>query len=366
MKLAILGCRGIPARHGGFETFAEQLALYLVQRGWQVSVYCQDEYGVRKKIFEEVWNGVRLIHVPVKMRGAAGTIYFDAVSTLHASREDGIKLTLGYNTALFTLLYRARGKKSVINMDGIEWQRAKWSFPEKVWLYMNERLGCLFAHHLIADHPGIKDHLATRIQASKITTIPYGAESVTSADESLLKNYGIRPGGYALVIARPEPENSILEIVSAFSEKKRGVKLVVLGDFNVVSNAYHSRVKNASSDEVVYPGAVYDKHTVKALRFFACLYCHGHQVGGTNPSLVEALAAGTPVLAHDNPFNRWVCGPDGVYFKSRSECEQVLGSLLYDRREQERLSNMSRERHAKYFTCTEVLKAYEALLLKWC
>src|SRR5574337_523144 len=217
MKLSILGCRGIPARHGGFETFAEQLALYLAVRGWQVAVYCQDENRARKAVYEESWNGVRLIHVPARFGGAAGTIYFDWLSTLHASGEDGIKLTLGYNTALFTLLYRARGRQSVINMDGLEWRRAKWSFPEKAWLYLNERLGCLFAHHLVADNPAIKDHLATRTNASKITTIPYGAEAVTSADENLLKNYGLRPDGYALIIARPEPENSILEIVSAFS-----------------------------------------------------------------------------------------------------------------------------------------------------
>ena len=134
-SFAILGTRGIPASHGGFETFAEKLALYLVDKGWTVTVYCQ-ETGTGS-IYESIWQGVRLIHIPVKQNNALGSIIFDWRSTLHTCREKSLKLTLGYNTAVFTSLYRLKRLQSLINMDGIEWKRKKWCVSEKIWLYFN-------------------------------------------------------------------------------------------------------------------------------------------------------------------------------------------------------------------------------------
>ena len=327
-KLSILGCRGIPGNHGGFETFAERLSRYLVGQGWAVTVYCEDYKS--KEISEEYWNGIRLVNIPVPSATASATILFDWKSTLHAAKEGNLILTLGYNTAIFCSWYRLKGLTNVINMDGIEWRRQKWSAPEKAWLYLNERLGCLLGNHLVADHPEIADHLATRVSRQKITMIPYGAERVGAADVSLLSPYGLNPGGYSIVIARPEPENNILEIVSAFSSRKRNVKLVVLGNYYPDKNNYHLQVQEAASDEVIFPGGIYDADTVGALRYYATLYLHGHSVGGTNPSLVEAMGAGAAVLAHDNRFNRWVAGPDACYFKNESECAREFDRLLDD------------------------------------
>jgi glycosyltransferase involved in cell wall biosynthesis len=358
-----MGCRGIPAKHGGFETFAEQLSLYLINRGWEVTVYCQE--NDQKELREDAWKVVRLVRISPKFHGAFGTILFDWKSTRHTLQEQGLKLTLGYNTALFTLLYRFKGQNSLINMDGVEWRRAKWSAIEKSWLYLNERLGCLFASHLIADNPEIKSHLATRVNPSKITTIPYCSDVINDADASILQDYGLVRSGYALIIARPEPENSIWEIISAFSTKRRGYPLVVLGNYDADQSPYHRRVKDASSDEVRYLGAVYDKRVVNALRYFARLYCHGHRVGGTNPSLVESLGAGNPVLAHDNKFNRWVCGSEMPYFKDENDCLLQLDRLLDNDSELERLRAISRERHRMMFMCENVLRSYETLLALW-
>ena len=218
-SLLILGTRGIPAEHGGFETFAEHLALYLVANGWQVTVYCQVDDG--EGVSESVWNGVRLVHVPVRQQGAIGTIIFDFKSVWHAAKAKDLILTLGYNTAIFSLLHRLHGQANVMNMDGIEWRRDKWSFPEKAWLYLNEWFGARLANHLVADHPAIQSHLQRHTRNSKITMIPYGADKVTDADQSLLDQYGLAPGGYFIVVARPEPENSLYEIVASFSCKRR-------------------------------------------------------------------------------------------------------------------------------------------------
>ena len=168
--LCILGTRGIPAQHGGFETFAEFLALYLVKQEWDVTVYCQEDDG--DSVWEDEWRGVHLVHIPVKQGGALGTIVFDWKSTLHASRQKGLILTLGYNTAAFGLLYRLKGITNLFNMDGLEWQRDKWSSLERAWLYMNERMGCWLGNHLVADNPEIKNHLVTRVKPEKVTMIP--------------------------------------------------------------------------------------------------------------------------------------------------------------------------------------------------
>jgi len=233
---------------------------------------------------------------------------------------------------------------------------------ESAWLYLNERAGCWLGNHLIADDPEIKAHLATRVADSKITMIPYGADRIDNADSGVLAQYGLQPGGYAMVIARPEPENSILEIVAAFSRKPRGMKLVVLGRYDPEKMPYHKQVQDAASGEVMFPGAIYDKATVSALRFHSALYAHGHQVGGTNPSLVEAMGAGSAVLAHGNHFNRWVAGPGARYFEGEQQCADQLDAILSDPSEIERMRAASRERHAAMFTWERVLGEYEGLL----
>ncbi len=362
-KIKILGTRGIPAKHGGFETFAEHLALYLTSKGWEVTVYCQDDIG--KKVFEERWKGVRLINIQVNQKGAFGTIVFDLKSILHATKEGGLTLTLGYNTAIFSLLYRFKGLSNLINMDGIEWQRDKWSTLERGWLYLNERLGCWLANHLIADNPEIKAHLATRVTEKKITTIPYGANLVKEANATLLDSYGLEPRKYCLVIARFEPENSLQEIVAAFSQKNRGVKLVILGQYDASKNNYQKKVLDMASKEVLFLGAIYDKPIVEALRYYCRLYIHGHQVGGTNPSLVESLGAGSAVLAHDNRFNRWVAGESAHYFKDDYGCESKLDQILDNDEELEKMKKYSLKRHSEKFLWEEVLTKYETILTDW-
>jgi glycosyltransferase involved in cell wall biosynthesis len=357
----ILGTRGVPAAHGGFETFAEHLAPYLVEQGWQVTVYCQN--NGTGPLYEDNWCGVRRIHIPIATSCAAGTLIFDWQSTLHALREPGLVLTLGYNTALFCTLYRLKGFINIINMDGIEWRRQKWTGIVKLWLWVNDWAGCWLGNHLVADHPEIHNHLLTRGIPNKITMIPYGALRIDAADAELIAPFGLLPGRYAILIARAEPENSILQIVQAWSCKPRGYMLVVLGQY-AADHAFQHAVQTAASCEVIFPGAVYDKPVVQALRFYARFYVHGHQVGGTNPSLVEALGAGNAVLAHDNPYNRWVAGDAGIYFANGAECAQAIDHLLTDDH-LPRLQKAARHRHAEAFTWATVLSQYETLLESW-
>jgi glycosyltransferase involved in cell wall biosynthesis len=360
-KILVLGTRGIPGNHGGFETFAERLSLYLSRRGWEVTVYCQDS---GKDLLQQKWQGIDLIHIPVPDKGAFWSIVFDLKSTLHALGREGVILVFGYNTAIFSLLYRLKQRLVVTNMDGMEWWRQKWNGLQKAWLFLNERCGVWFSNIIIADHPRIADYFReSKVPNSKIATIPYGTEPVPVPNAKLLRKYNLTPQEYALVIARPEPENKILEIVAAFSSRKRGYKLVVLGRYLPDEVAYHAEVLAAASEEVEFIGGVYDKNVVNALRYYTRLYVHGHTVGGTNPSLVEALAAGSPILAQDNHFNRWVAGEKACYFEDTAECATQFDRLLNNPDKLAALKEASLVRYEEDFARERDLQMYEGLLI---
>lgn len=363
-KLTILGIRGVPATHGGFETFSEHLAKYLENKGWDVCVYCQEDGN--GPVYETKWERITRIHIPVKSSGPLGTIIFDLRSIWHSRNTKGLHLTLGYNTAIFNIIQRFYKIVNVINMDGIEWKRQKWNKVAKFWFWINERLGCLLGTHLIADHPCIADHLAARVSREKITMIPYGALNVSKSDVSVLSQFGLKKNEYCIVVARPEPENSILEIVKAFSKKKREQTLVVLGKFCPKDNFYHKLVLEAASSEVLFPGAIYEVEKLGALRFFSRFYIHGHQVGGTNPSLVEALGAGCAVIAHNNQFNRWVSADSAFYFDDIDSLACFFDDQYHDDNYVNEKKKQAKIEFLNRFQWNSILAEYESVLLKHC
>lgn len=358
--LNILGTRGIPAAHGGFETFVHHLAPYLVERGWQVSVYCQDECGARADGEIDEWHGVRRIHFGTKRQGAIGTMEFDLKCARHVCGQPGIDLVLGYNTAVFNILQRLRGRRLLINMDGIEWRREKWRFHEKIWLFINELIAANVAHIPIADHPEIARHVSQR-SVRRPVMIPYGSEPIHSADPARLETLGLSSDKYVISIARIEPENSILELVHATRALPYDMRAVFLGKLDP-ANAYHQAVQSAAHNACLFPGAIYDPEVVRALRFHARAYLHGHQVGGTNPSLVEALGAGNAVLAHDNRFNRWTAGEEQFFFSSVETAEVQLEEICANPQRVTCAQTAARNRHASAFTWDKILRDYEDLL----
>ncbi|WP_084673890.1 polysaccharide biosynthesis/export family protein [Methylobacterium sp. WSM2598] len=365
--LLILGTRGIPAAHGGFETFAERLALYMAARGWDVTVFCQQDVapssGLHGQIAHDIWRGVRRLIISVERTGPAGTIYFDWRSMIEARRLPGIPLVLGYNTACFLPMLRAQRRPVLVNMDGIEWKREKWSNLAKLWFIINERVACQLGSRLIADHPQIKDHLLARADANKITMIPYGADEIVNAPPELLSPYNLQPDKYLLLIARIEPENSILEIVRAFSRRPRRVPLVCIGNIDPSRSPYHQLICAEASPQVHFPGAVYDKPTVSALRRHALAYLHGHTVGGTNPSLVEALGAGSAIIAKRNIFNTWTAGPEQFYFSDEDQCDAQIERAFDDQTALKNARRAAKRRHRATFLWDDVLAKYEDLCL---
>jgi len=191
--------------------------------------------------------------------------------------------------------------------------------------------------------------------------ITYGADEVTEAPSAPVRELGLEPGGYLTLVCRPIPENSVLELVRGFSASPRHHKLVVVGPYDR-SDPYHAEVMEAASDQVMFPGAIYDQSLLRALRFHSAMYLHGHTVGGTNPSLVEAMAAGNAVLAHDNEYNRWVVGDGAVYFATAAEAGAALDAVLTDTARLARMRAASRARYHEEFTWEHVAGQYEDLL----
>jgi glycosyltransferase involved in cell wall biosynthesis len=359
----ILGTHGVPANYGGFETAAENIALFLKSWGWRVIVYCQAE-GTGP-VVEDVWNGIERVIVPVDLPGWRGTSKFDWLSIAHACQHRNVCLTFGYNTGIYNYRQRLLGIPNIINMDGIEWSRKRWGFMKQAILYLNERFATLYGNVLIADHPEIEKYLWTRAPKVKVKMIAYGADPVPDAPTSAITEQGLVPGGYMTLIARSIPENSILELVKGFSARRRTHKLLVLGSYDPEQDSYHREVMNSASDEVVFAGPIYEKTVVQALRFHGTAYLHGHTVGGTNPSLVEAMAAGNVAIAHNNAYNRWVVGDGALYFDDVNSIDRHVDTLISNTEQRLLMKQKVLNRFYASFTWEHIAKQYEDLLLKY-
>lgn len=360
-RIAITGIRGIPAAHGGFETYAQELSLYLVGRGWEVTVYNQTEGWSFPK--RRQWKGVNLVELscPPVIKGAFSTIVFDLLTVMHTLFGTRLILVLGYNTAIFNIVQWLCGKTIVFNMDGFEWKRAKWGRLARIWLRLNDWVATKIGSKLVADHPEVFNYYETKVTSDKLIMLPYGAHllSRTGLPQDLLA-LRLKLDNYFVVIARPEPENSILDIVSAFREVKTEFKLVILGSFDP-GNSYHRQVKEAADKRVLFLGAIYDKGKVAALRSNARAYVHGHTVGGTNPSLVEALGSGSAVIAHDNCFNRWVASDSAIYFSDREQCRLAFQQLADGRKSLDALRSAAKKQYYARFQWSVVLEQNEQL-----
>lgn len=366
LRIALLGARGIPASYGGFETFAEQLATRLASRGHQVTVYA--ECG-EQPVADTFYQGVRVRHRRRPKWGAASVLAYDCACLWDARREYDLVYMLGYGAAWACWWPRVFGVPVWINVDGLEWARSKWGWGARVYLRCMEWLTTKVATRLIADAEAIALRFRqTYPSGAPSSFIAYGAELVQAedVDPSVLSAWGLQPHRYMLVVARPEPENHILEIVQGYVQHGGGWPLVVVGD---VSGAtpYQRQLKALASDRVRFVGGIYDTELLKSLRVHAACYLHGHSVGGTNPSLLEALACGNWVIAHDNPFNREVARDAADYFSTPEQLASSLDSVVSQTVAlQSERSRRARAIVVEHYTWDSITDAYETLMRSEC
>lgn len=324
MKIAILGTRGVPNHYGGFEQFAEFFSVYLVQKGHEVYVYNSHNHPHQEKTF----RGVNIIHQndPEHKFGTFGQFIYDYNCIMDSRKRDfDIILQLGYtsNSVWFFLL----PKKPVIitNMDGLEWKRSKYSAPVRQFLKFAERLAAVSSDYLVADSLGIQEFLKQRYE-KKSTYIAYGAHPFENPDDKVIANYQVEKGNYNMIMARFEPENNldmVLEGVALADDKKT---ILVVGNHNTKYGAY-LKGKFKQRANIRFTGGIYNINDLDNLRYYSNVYFHGHSVGGTNPSLLEAMASKAFIAAHDNHFNKGILKGNAVFFSNPHEVKNILDTI---------------------------------------
>ena len=363
LRVAILGTRGIPASYGGFETFAEQLATRLVARGHQVTVYAESN-GVPSEA-DFVHQGVMVRYRRRPAWGAASVLAYDCACLWDARRGYDLVYMLGYGAAWACWWPRVFGVPVWINVDGLEWARSKWGHAARLYLRAMEWVSSKVATRVIADAQAIADRFRrTYPKSVPCSFIAYGAEMVpdVQVNPAVLSRWGLQPHRYMLVVARPEPENHILEIIQGYLLYGGDWPLVIVGNVQPVT-LYQKRLLSLASDRVRFIGGVYDPDSLAQLRLGAACHVHGHSVGGTNPSLLEALACGNVVVAHDNPFNREVARDAAYYFSTSEQLAAALAQVqVLDSAERLAVAAQARNIVARHYTWELIVSQYEALM----
>lgn len=339
MKVAILGSRGIPAKYGGFETFAEGLTQNLINKGFDLTVSC--EYEDPRYRIEEL-NGIKLEYFPIKppnnyfLRKIYENVS-DIFFLLRLSKQYEVIIFLGIEVGMFLFIPQLLNKhvKTLVNIDGVMWKRTKFNRLERWLLKINHIMAIRFADIVIADSKEMMRYVDDKYQ-DKTTYLSYGIQTPEQIPwngknlKKLTKYTGkkLLPGNYFLVVARLEPENNILTIIEGFLKSDLKTPMVVLGDFT--SKDYQKQIEDIAGSlnrELYFLGSIYDEELLNMLRQNCLAYIHGHSVGGTNPSLLEAAISKNIIIAHNNAFNREVCKENAIYFNNSNDLKSQLESV---------------------------------------
>ena len=359
LRIGILGTRGIPNNYGGFEQFAEYLSTGLVEKGHEVFVYNSHNHPYTAS----AWKNVQLIHCydPEYQLGSFGQFIYDFNCIIDARRRNfDVILMLGFtSSSAWGWLYPEQSTL-IFNMDGLEWKRTKYSKPVQKFLLLAEKLAVRFSHYHIADSVVIQSYLKNKYAIAS-EHIPYGAEIHYNEEEGLLQEFGVKKHAYFLLMARMAAENNIEMILDGFHASNSQYKFLVIGSVdNKLGRHLVNKFKH--DNRIVFTGGIYnDPQKIHSLKFYSTLYFHGHSVGGTNPSLLEAMASRSLIAAHDNLFNRAVLQQDAYYFSSHYEVKEVIENTCRNGREAAMINN-NLKKIQEQFNWNNVISKYESFL----
>jgi len=327
MKIAIVGTRGIPNQYGGFEQFADILSQGLAKRGHEVTVYCSANHLYK----EPLYKGVKLIHKfdPENKIGTVGQFVYDLCCMRDTRKHEfDIIYMLGYtSSSVWQKLIYKKGALVVTNMDGLEWKRSKYSPRVQVFLKYAEQWAVKYSDYLVADSIGIQQYLQKKFLV-KSTYLPYGSFVFNDADLKTLVHFHAKAYQYDMLIARFEPENNIEMILKAFVASSTDRELLLVGDSNHTEFGRRMYKTYKTDKRIRFLGAIYNQNAINNLRQFSNLYFHGHSVGGTNPSLLEAMGSSALICYHDNEFNKAIVGIDGFAFNSDLELSKIINTVI--------------------------------------
>lgn len=319
MRIALVGTRGVPARHGGFETAVQEIGARIVEAGHEVVVYCRSESS------EQRFRGMELIHLPTASWKYTDTIVHTALSALHLilNPVDVVVLFNAGNAPIVPLL-RAHRTPVILNTDGIESRRRKWGNMGRLYYTAAEWMAPRVANELIADSSEISRYYMRKHGATS-HVIAYGAPGPVPVSDRVLSPFGIAPKKYHLCVARFEPENNVAEIAAGYSLSRSTHPLLIVGGTRYSAGYARNVAAVAERDSRIrLVGSVWDQEVLDQLYAGALSYVHGHSVGGTNPSLLRASGQGTFVIALDVVYNREVLGPEATYFRDASDLSRSL------------------------------------------
>lgn len=332
MKIAFVSTRGIPNNYGGFEQFAEYISVGMAQRGHEVVVYSPKFHPYQ----ESTYKGVRIKHIyspETWMGSSVGSFFYDFASLRDALKKEDFDIIYeaGYTSIIPAYIwFNVKKRKRPIfttNMDGLENKRSKFSPMVRRFLDWEEKMAVKYSHYLIADNMGIHDYYKEKYgKESKF--LAYGADIHDDFKAEYLEEFGLKSEEYYILIARLEPENNILMAIEGYLHSKENGRrpLIVVGK----TNTPHGKElveKYGNERNVEFVGGIYDFKKLDSVRHFSKAYFHGHSVGGTNPSLLEAMAAGCFIFAHDNIFNRAVLKENAFYYPSADKVTEYLNRI---------------------------------------
>lgn len=357
-SVAILGTRGYPSYYGGFETAVRRLAPYLADSGWNVAVYGRrgetrdDDPGLDKRIQRVVTRGANSKSLSTLSYG-----FWSAIDVWR--RKPDVALIMNVANGFWLPLLKIRGVPTVVNVDGIEWDRAKWGALAKWVFKAGARMTAWFADEIIVDAVAIGERWHSDF-GRRGTYIPYGGDD--PADEPV--EPGLEPGSYVLVVARFVPENSIGEFFDAAPAIAENHDVILVGSSGFGGELEQRAAQLALDHErIQWLGHVYDDRRLNALWMHAGAYFHGHSVGGTNPALVQAMACGAPVVARDTVYNREVLGADGVFVKPEAGAiTDAILRILQSPAARREMSANARKRASEAFATRFVNERYDSIL----
>jgi glycosyltransferase involved in cell wall biosynthesis len=357
-SVAIIGTRGYPSYYGGFETAVRKLAPFLADSGWDVTVYGRpgavdlDDDSRDPRIASVLTKGLETRSLSTLSHGLS--------AATHATfKAPDVALVMNVANGFFLPLLKARGIPTLVNVDGMEWERAKWGLAAKTMFKFGAKLTAKFADALVYDSERIADRWTDQFNRAG-HYIPYGGDP----SPRLIVEDGLTHRGYALMVARFVPENTVAEFFEAAEIIGRRYPVVIVGSAAHGGALEHAAALLAkSSSDVRMLGHVHDDNRLQSLWQHAGAYFHGHSVGGTNPALVQSMAVGAPAIALDTDFNREVLADAGRFVTADAAgiADAVL-LLLADPNAQEFLSGAAMTRARSNFTWDSVCSAYEAAL----
>lgn len=332
MKIAFVSTRGIPNNYGGFEQFAEYISVGMAQRGHEVVVYSPKFHPYQ----ESTYKGVRIKHIyspETWMGSSVGSFFYDFASLRDALKKEDFDIIYeaGYTSIIPAYIwFNVKKRKRPIfttNMDGLENKRSKFSPMVRRFLDWEEKMAVKYSHYLIADNMGIHDYYKEKYgKESKF--LAYGADIHDDFKAEYLEEFGLKSEEYYILIARLEPENNIVMAIEGYLHSKENGRrpLIVVGKTNM-PHGKELVEKYGNERNVEFVGGIYDFKKLDSVRHFSKAYFHGHSVGGTNPSLLEAMAAGCFIFAHDNIFNRAVLKENAFYYLSADKVTEYLNRI---------------------------------------